>query len=192
MPDAEVKAREIKSIASEVAQCQLCGLCESRKNVVPGAGDSGAKLVIVGEGPGAMEDESGLPFVGRSGRLLDKIIAANGTLKRPEIFITNVVKCRPPGNRTPLPVEIETCKHYLIRQLNAIRPAVVLCMGSTATQALTGLQDPLGKLRGRNLSMMKLALVATYHPSYGLRMGEPIVKLMENDFGLAATLAQEV
>lgn len=192
MPDASATARYIKEIASEVANCQLCSLWESRKNVVPGAGDTGTKLVVVGEGPGAMEDESGLPFVGRSGKLLDNIIASHGTLKRSEIFITNVVKCRPPGNRTPLPAEIEMCKPYLIRQLNAIRPAVVLCMGSTAAQALTGRFDSLSKLRGRNLSTLKPALVVTYHPSYGLRMGEPIVKLMENDFGIAASLAQEV
>ncbi len=198
MPDASQDAQVLDNaardermaqIASEIAACCNCVLCESRKNTVPGTGDFGAKLVIVGEGPGAWEDEQGLPFVGRSGKLLDQIIASDGRLKRSDIFITNVVKCRPPGNRTPLPGEILACKSYLISQLNTIRPRVVLCMGSTAAQTLSGQVASLTRLRGRNLSGMSPAIVATYHPSYGLRMGDPVVKLMESDYALACSLA---
>ncbi len=187
--DSLTKAERMDQIVREIALCRKCPLCESRKNTVPGAGDYGAKLVIVGEGPGAQEDEQGKPFVGRSGRLLDQIIASHGALKRSDIFITNVVKCRPPGNRTPLPTEIEACKSYLIGQLNTLRPRVVLCMGSTATQTLSGQPGSLTRLRGRNLSGMSPAIVATFHPSYGLRMGDPVVKLMETDYAFACSLA---
>lgn len=183
------KTERMIEIAKEVASCTKCPLCDSRKNPVPGEGDFGAKLVIVGEGPGAWEDEQGRPFVGRSGKLLDQIIERNGTFRRSEIFITNVVKCRPPGNRTPLPLEIEACKAYLFRQLDAMRPKVVLCMGSTASQTLSGQTASLTRLRGKNLSGLKPAIVATYHPSYGLRMGDQVVKLMESDYALACSLA---
>lgn len=189
MLDDAAKAERMIQMANEIAACRRCPLCESRKNTVPGAGSCGAKLVIVGEGPGAWEDEQGLPFVGRSGKLLDQIIDSHGAFKRADIFITNVVKCRPPGNRTPLPAEILACKSYLITQLNILRPKVVLCMGSTATQTLSGQLAPLTRLRGRNLSGLSPAIVATYHPSYGLRMGDPVVKLMESDYALACSLA---
>lgn len=189
MSDDLSKSQRIEQIAVEIAICQRCHLHESRKNPVPGAGDYNARLVIVGEGPGAWEDEQGKPFVGRSGKLLDQIIEKHGVLKRSEIFITNVVKCRPPGNRTPMPEEIKMCKDHLIAQLNTIRPRAILCLGSTAAQTLSGQTSPLTRLRGRNLSGLKPAIVATYHPSYGLRMGEPVVKLMESDFALACSLA---
>ncbi len=189
MPDDLSKAQRIEQIASTITACRSCQLCESRKNPVPGAGDYNAKLVIVGEGPGAWEDEQGKPFVGRSGKLLDQIIEKHGELKRSEIFITNVVKCRPPGNRTPLPEEIKMCKGHLVAQLNTIRPRAILCMGSTAAQTLSGQTASLTRLRGRNLSGLNPAIVATFHPSYGLRMGEPIVKLMESDFVLACGIA---
>ena len=189
MLDDAAKAERMAKIASEIAACRRCPLHESRKNTVPGAGSFGAKLVIVGEGPGAWEDEQGLPFVGRSGKLLDQIIDSHGAFNRSDIFITNVVKCRPPGNRTPLPAEILACKSYLIAQLDIVRPKVVLCMGSTATQTLSGQLASLTRLRGRNLSGRSPAIVATYHPSYGLRMGDPVVKLMESDYALACSLA---
>lgn len=188
----ETSKVQLNIIAQEVTGCTACSLSAQRKNPVPGVGSADAKIVIVGEGPGANEDEVGLPFVGRSGKLLDKIIENNGSMARRDIFITNVVKCRPPENRTPRPEEIALCRHYLIKQLNAIRPKVVLCMGSTATQTLTGETMALGKLRGRNLAGKKPAIIATYHPSYGLRMGESIVKLMQIDFDLACTFALEV
>lgn len=188
MSDASKSERMIE-IAKAIAECRSCTLCESRKNTVPGEGSHIAKLVIVGEGPGAWEDEQGRPFVGRSGKLLDQIIERNGTFKRSEIFITNVVKCRPPGNRTPLPAEIEACREYLWKQLDAMRPRVVLCMGSTAAQTLSGQTASLTRLRGRNLSGLSPAIIATYHPSYGLRMGDQVVKLMESDYALACSLA---
>ncbi|MDA8080201.1 MAG: uracil-DNA glycosylase [Actinomycetota bacterium] len=187
--DGVTKVERMDQIVREIGLCRKCSLCESRRNTVPGVGDYAAKLVIVGEGPGAQEDEQGKPFVGRSGRLLDQIIASHGVLKRSDIFITNVVKCRPPGNRTPLPTEIEACKSYLIGQLNTLRPRVILCMGSTATQTLSGQLGALTRLRGRNLSGMSPAIVATFHPSYGLRMGDPVVKLMETDYAFACSLA---
>ncbi len=191
MLDNAAKVDRMIQISGEIALCRQCELCNSRKNAVPGDGDFLAKLVIVGEGPGAWEDEQGLPFVGRSGKLLDQVIAKDGRLKRSEIFITNVVKCRPPGNRTPLPEEILACKSFLFAQLSTMRPRVVLCMGSTAAQTLSGQLAPLTRLRGRNLSGLSPAIVATYHPSYGLRMGDSVVKLMESDFSLACSLALE-
>ncbi|NNN18226.1 MAG: uracil-DNA glycosylase [Acidimicrobiaceae bacterium] len=191
MLEEQSKLHRMELIASEIATCRRCPLCESRKNAVPGDGDSGAKLVIVGEGPGAWEDEQGKPFVGRSGKLLDQIIERHGALKRSEIYITNVVKCRPPANRTPLPTEIDICKEYLVAQLNTMRPKAVLCMGSTATRTLSGQSESLTRLRGRNLSGRAPAIVATFHPSYGLRMGDTVVKVMESDYALACGLALE-
>lgn len=191
MSELSSTASTLKVISDEILQCHQCSLSNSRKRAVPGEGDTSARMVIVGEGPGAQEDEMGRPFVGRSGKLLDRIISSHGGISRQEIFITNVVKCRPPGNRTPMPSEIEKCKPFLTRQLNALRPKVILCLGSTAAQVLTGQQLSLSRLRGRNLSGLKPAIVVTYHPSYGLRMGEPIVKLMASDFSLAASFASE-
>lgn len=184
-------SNKLKIISDEVLQCSLCALGAGRKNAVPGEGSALARMVIVGEGPGAQEDDMGRPFVGRSGKLLDEIIASHGGISRRDIFITNVVKCRPPGNRTPTPSEIETCKRFLTRQLDALRPKVILCLGATAALALTGQQLSLSRLRGRNLSGLNPAIVVTYHPSYGLRMGESIVKLMAYDFALAARFALE-
>jgi DNA polymerase len=144
--------------------------------------------MAIGEAPGEREDKEGKPFVGQAGQLLTQLLEEVG-LSRDDIFITNVVKCRPPGNRTPLPGEIEACKSYLKTQLDILLPKVVLCMGSTATQTLSGQLDSLTRLRGRNLSERSPAIVATFHPSYGLRMGDPVVKLMESDYALACGLA---
>lgn len=179
----------MEEVALDVRRCRLCSLGSGRKNAVPGSGDYRARLVIVGEGPGAWEDELGEPFVGRSGKLLDKVIESHGGLMRSDIFITNVVKCRPPNNRTPLPQEMAACRVHLKKQLDTIRPKVILCMGSTAAQALTGQALPLSRIRGRNLSGLKPAIFATYHPSYGLRMGDQVIRYMESDFALAANLA---
>lgn len=191
MSEISQASSTLKIISDEILQCNQCTLSTSRKNAVPGEGSTQARMVIVGEGPGAQEDDMGRPFVGRSGKLLDGIIASHGGISRSDIFITNVVKCRPPGNRTPTPGEIEKCKLFLTRQLNALRPKVILCLGSTAALTLTGQQLSLSRLRGRNLSGLKPAIVVTYHPSYGLRMGESIVKLMASDFALAASFATE-
>lgn len=183
------KGSKLEVIAGEIANCQGCDLSKTRTHPVPGEGNPDAKLVLVGEGPGAQEDAKGRPFVGRSGKLLDEIISANGVFTREDLFITNVVKCRPPENRTPLPHEIAACSHHLIGQLDTLRPKAVLCLGSTASQMLTGQQIAIGRLRGRNLAGLKPAIIVTYHPSYGLRMGEPIVKLMASDYALAANFA---
>lgn len=187
----ESKESSMLKINAEISSCRCCVLAKARKNTVPGKGSYQAKLVIVGEAPGASEDEVGEPFVGRSGKLLDKIIEDHGVFKRSEIFITNAVRCRPPGNRPPAPDEVTACKGFLYRQLDIVRPRVVLCLGSTATFALTGQALSLSRLRGRNLSSAKPAIVATYHPSYGLRMGDSVVQLMASDYALACSLVQE-
>lgn len=186
------KSRALAVIADEVKTCVKCDLSRTRKTAVPGTGSSTAKMVIVGEAPGACEDEVGEPFVGRSGKLLDEIIATQEGLRRSDIFVTNTVRCRPANNRRPLPNEIFQCNAYLRRQLDVLSPDVVLALGSTAAEVLTGETIALGKLRGRNLAESRPAIVVTYHPSYGLRMGSSIVQLMKSDLEVAFRFVTEV
>jgi DNA polymerase len=171
-PGAEVdrsrNAEELAVVASQVAGCTKCGLCRTRTNTVPGEGHPQARLVFVGEGPGADEDATGRPFVGRAGQLLDKMIGAM-KLRREDVYIANVVKCRPPNNRTPLPDEVDACEPYLMRQLEILRPEVVCALGATAAHTLLETQDALGRLRGRWYDWRGLRLMVTYHPAYLLR-----------------------
>lgn len=159
----------IAQIASEIAACRACGLCSTRTNTVPGAGSITAELVFVGEGPGADEDASGEPFVGKAGELLTKMIGAMG-LSRDQVFICNVVKCRPPANRTPAPDEVAACMGYLHRQLAAIRPKVICTLGNTPLRALMN-DDSLGitRLRGTRLDYRGTPLIPTFHPAFLLR-----------------------
>jgi uracil-DNA glycosylase len=161
-------------IQQDIGDCKRCRLHEQRNKIVFGSGDPAARLVLVGEGPGADEDASGLPFVGRAGQLLTQMI--DGTAKkegiaitRPDVYICNVVKCRPPENRTPEPDEMATCGQFLFRQLTAIHPAAILALGSTAAKALLGGKDGVTKLRGRWHKWNNIPLMVTYHPSYLLR-----------------------
>ncbi|MEO5588061.1 MAG: uracil-DNA glycosylase [Gemmatimonadaceae bacterium] len=158
----------LAGIATAVSRCSLCDLFKTATLGVPGTGAERARLVCVGEAPGAKEDESGLPFVGAAGQLLTKILAAVN-LSRDEVFITNVVKHRPPGNRNPSPDEIEACSPYLIRQLELIQPKVIVAFGTFAAQTLLHSKLPIGKLRGEVHRYHGIPLVVTYHPAALLR-----------------------
>ncbi|MFQ6045487.1 MAG: uracil-DNA glycosylase family protein [Gemmatimonadales bacterium] len=166
--DDPLSGKSLDEIAEIVHSCTLCALCESRTNAVPGEGPGDARLVVVGEGPGAVEDETGRPFVGRAGELLTDILAAID-LPRESVFICNVVKCRPPNNRKPQQDEIDRCVPYLYRQLEIIRPAVILAMGGTAAEALLGVRQSLGGLRNKVHEFRGTPLVVTYHPAALLR-----------------------
>jgi len=159
---------DLDAVASVVHHCAKCPLCEDRKHTVPGEGNPGARLMLVGEGPGATEDETGRPFVGRAGELLNTILASID-LTREEVFIANVVKCRPPSNRKPLPEEVAACLPYLERQVALIRPTVMLALGATAAESLLGVRKSLGQLRERVHSYHGIPLVVTYHPAALLR-----------------------
>ena len=158
----------LKAIAEAVESCTRCPLYKTANRGVPGAGAAKARLVCVGEAPGANEDETGLPFVGAAGALLTKILAAV-ELTREEVFITNVVKHRPPGNRNPMPNEIEACSPYLVRQLELIKPKVIVAFGTFAAQTLLNSKTPIGKLRGEVHKYHGIPLVVTYHPAALLR-----------------------
>lgn len=156
------------ALTMQVAACQLCPLAKTRKNVVFGEGDPKARLVFVGEAPGADEDEQGLPFVGKAGQLLTKIINAM-ELDRKDVYICNILKCRPPGNRNPLPEEIRLCEPYLKKQLGLISPQVICALGSFAAKTLLHTETPITALRGRFQHYEGIALMPTYHPAYLLR-----------------------
>lgn len=158
----------LATVAAEVESCTLCPLYKTANRGVPGSGNPMARLVCIGEGPGANEDEQGLPFVGAAGQLLTKILAAVD-LSRDDVFITNVVKHRPPGNRNPEPTEIEACTPYLIRQLDLIQPKVILALGTFAAQTLLNTKTPIGKLRGDVHRYRGIPVVVTYHPAALLR-----------------------
>lgn len=183
-PEAPAPAIELPSIApandsmlrilQDIGDCRRCRLHEGRNKIVFGSGNEKAKLVFVGEGPGADEDEQGLPFVGRAGQLLTQMIdntaAREGiAIKRPDVYICNVVKCRPPGNRTPEPDEMEICGQFLFRQLMAIRPKAICALGGTAAKALLGAREGVTRMRGKWRQWRDIPVMVTYHPSYLLR-----------------------
>jgi DNA polymerase len=159
---------DLPGLAERIRECRYCSLCESRRNTVPGEGPADARLLVVGEGPGATEDDTGRPFVGRAGELLSEILDAI-ECPRARVFICNVVKCRPPGNRKPLPEEIAACVPYLHRQIELVRPAVLLAMGGTAAETLLNTRQALGALRGRVHEFRGIPLIVTYHPAALLR-----------------------
>jgi uracil-DNA glycosylase family 4 len=158
----------LEEIRAELEECRRCELCKGRKTIVFGVGDPRARLVFVGEAPGREEDEKGEPFVGEAGRLLDRILFAMG-MSREEVYICNVEKCRPPGNRDPRPEEIEACEPYLKRQLAAIRPRVIITLGKFAAQTLLRDQTPISRLRGQWREYEGIPLMPTYHPAFLLR-----------------------
>ncbi|MFL5603488.1 MAG: uracil-DNA glycosylase family protein [Gemmatimonadaceae bacterium] len=168
IPSAIEKLDTLEEIAKKVAKCTRCPLYETATNGVPGEGNPRAKLVCVGEAPGAKEDETGRPFVGQAGQLLTKILAAID-LTREQIFIVNVLKHRPPGNRNPRPEEVEACSPYLIRQLELIKPKVIVAFGTFAAQTLLNTKTPIGQLRGLVHKYHGIPLVVTYHPAALLR-----------------------
>lgn len=158
----------LEAIQEDIGDCKRCPLHSGRHTIVFGQGDPNARLMFVGEGPGADEDAQGLPFVGRAGQLLNNMIAAMG-LKREQVYIANVVKCRPPSNRTPEPEEANTCLPFLMRQIDVIRPQVLVALGATAATYLLGQRQPLASLRGRIHAVRGSSLIVTYHPAYLLR-----------------------
>jgi len=162
-------AAELLAVAAEVAACRRCKLCEGRQHAVPGEGSPQARILFVGEGPGAEEDRTGRPFVGRAGQLLDDILVKGMKLARQDVYIANVVKCRPPGNRVPEPDEVAACAGYLDRQIAALQPAVICALGSTAARRLLDDERPLSSLRGRTHEFRGLPVIVTYHPAYLLR-----------------------
>ena len=172
LQDMVIKQEEpdsLDKIAGEIAQCSKCRLCEKRKKVVPGMGVLNPDVMVVGEGPGADEDEQGLPFVGRAGQYLDKWLAAIGLSRTTNCFIGNVVKCRPPMNRDPQPDEIASCIPYLERQIAIIKPKFILTVGRISSAVLTGQEAGIGRLRGFTYSFKGIPLIPTYHPSAVLR-----------------------
>ncbi|HYS69470.1 MAG TPA: uracil-DNA glycosylase [Gemmatimonadaceae bacterium] len=168
IPSAIDKLDSLEEIAKKVKKCTRCPLYETASNPVPGEGNPKAELVCVGEAPGAKEDETGRPFVGQAGQLLTKILAAID-LTREQVFICNVLKHRPPGNRNPRPEEVEACSPYLIRQLELIKPKVIVAFGTFAAQTLLNSKTPIGQLRGLVHKYHGIPLVVTYHPAALLR-----------------------
>lgn len=156
-------------LAGRVAGCSACGLCEGRKNTVFGVGNQEAPWMVVGEAPGAEEDARGQPFVGQAGQLLDAMLAALSLTRERDVYITNVLKCRPPGNRNPAPEEVAQCSGYLTRQVALVNPRLLILMGRFAAQTLLGTDASIASLRGRVHKVGSIPAIVTYHPAYLLR-----------------------
>ncbi len=161
-------AKRLEMLREYIGDCTRCGLCEHRQNIVFGVGNPHARLMFVGEGPGRDEDLQGEPFVGKAGQLLDKMIGAMG-LKRDDVYICNVVKCRPPNNRDPEPQEVARCAPFLRKQIEMVNPEVIVALGKFASNTLTRNDGALGKIRGRWHTFGEIDLMPTYHPAYLLR-----------------------
>jgi DNA polymerase len=166
---AAIELMQWDALAQAVASCEACGLCAGRRNTVFGVGDTQADWLIVGEAPGENEDLQGEPFVGQAGRLLDNMLKSLGLDRKRKVYIANVLKCRPPGNRNPEPAEVAQCEPFLRRQVQLLQPKIILAMGRFAVQSLLGSDEPIGKLRGRSHEYMGVPLIVTYHPAYLLR-----------------------
>ncbi|MRJ06020.1 MAG: uracil-DNA glycosylase [Epsilonproteobacteria bacterium] len=180
------REEELEKLKKEVERCTKCPLHLTRTRPVFGEGSIDAKLFFVGEGPGAMEDKSGRPFVGRSGKLLTQLLSEVG-LDRGEVYIGNIVKCRPPQNRVPTPEEAEKCKPYLLKQIDIINPSVIVCLGKTAFYYLLGKKMPISRARGQIFRVKERKVVPTFHPSYLLRNPEAL-PLARQDFQLIKSL----
>ena len=177
------------ALRAAVADCRACSLCESRTQTVFGVGHLKAHWMVVGEAPGEQEDLQGEPFVGKSGQLLDNMLRALGLSRTAlgdeddpakQVFIANTLKCRPPGNRNPLPQELSECEPYLVRQIELVRPRIILAMGRFAVQSLLRTTEPIGKLRGRVHQFQGVPLIVTYHPAYLLRNLEDKAKAWDD------------
>lgn len=156
------------SLKNQALLCRKCELHKSRRNVVFGDGDPDARLMFIGEAPGFDEDLQGLPFVGQAGKLLTRMIEAMG-LSRDDVYICNVLKCRPPGNRSPRPEEIGACNGYLLKQIEIISPKIICCLGKFAAHLILGTEEPISKIRGREFEFKGTVLIPTFHPAYLLR-----------------------
>lgn len=171
----------LAELGQEASVCTRCALAAGRTTVVFGMGNPKADLMFVGEGPGREEDLQGLPFVGRSGQLLDRLMRQELGIDRSQCYVANTVKCRAPGNRDPLPEEIESCRPYLEGQIELVDPRVVVTLGNVATRALLGRHEGIGRLRGRTYPFRAGVLVPTYHPAAALRGGGQVVAEMRAD-----------
>jgi len=181
------KHKKLQIIRRDLGVCKRCNLHTTRKNIVFGAGNPRASLLLAGEAPGEQEDLSGHPFVGRSGVLLDKVLTEAG-IKREDVYVTNIVKCRPPGNRNPFQYEVEKCTPFLFRQITTISPKVIISLGRVASNLLLNNKRPLNSLRGSVYSYMGASLIPTYHPSYILRGGNKDLDLLKADIALALSI----
>ncbi len=173
------KIEELRKLEEQVKKCTKCDLCESRTNVVFGVGDPDARLMFVGEAPGYYEDEQGEPFVGKAGQLLTKIIESIG-MKRSDVYLANILKCRPPENRNPNTNEIVMCSPHSIKQIEIIRPEIICALGIFAAQTLLDTTESIGELRGKFFEYQKAKLLATYHPAYLLRNPDDKRKVWED------------
>ncbi len=171
----------LAALEREALDCTRCPLAAGRTQVVFGVGDPAARIMFIGEGPGREEDLRGEPFVGRSGQLLDRLMAEELGMDRTSCYIANVVKCRPPGNRDPKPEEIEACRPYLESQVDLIAPAVVVTLGNFATRLMLDTTEGIKRLRGRSYPFRTGVIVPTYHPSAALRSGGQVVAEMRAD-----------
>lgn len=192
MATAEQRREELVELFREVRNCERCPLHATRTQAVFGAGNANANLMFVGEAPGQQEDLQGIPFVGRAGKLLDELLAANG-LARDDVFIANVLKSRPPGNRDPQPDEIEACKPYLFRQVELIEPTVICTLGNFSTKLLTGSPTGISRVHGvpqvHQLGQRTVQIFPIYHPAAGLRTPSVKEQLREDFRKLPALLA---
>ena len=159
----------LKKLNSECVECTSCNLSETRKNVVVGKGNESAQVVIIGEGPGEQEDITGLPFVGRAGKMLDTALSSVNIDPLEDCYITNIVKCRPPNNRKPSAVESEACMPWLNEQINLLKPKIIILAGSTAVQSFLGIDEPISKIRGQWIEKDNIKYMPIFHPSYLLR-----------------------
>lgn len=175
-------ASDWDGLRAQVSNCQRCKLCATRTNTVFGVGNPAASLMVVGEGPGADEDASGEPFVGRAGKLLDEMLKAIGRSRSENVFIANVVKCRPPGNRDPEKDEVEACRNYLDAQIAHVKPKLIVALGRIAAQRLLLTDEPLSKLRGplHEYGLSQTPVFVTYHPAYLLRAPKEKAKSWED------------
>lgn len=176
----EAPHESLTAIRADLGDCRRCGLCAGRHNIVFGVGTEQADLVVVGEAPGHDDDLTGEPFVGPAGQMLDRMLLNVLGLPREQVYIANIVKCRPPGNRNPLPDEIAACRPFLERQLLAIRPKLILVLGSVALRALLGTDQGILKLRGQWTSWRDIEVLPTFHPAYLLRNPDEKKKTFED------------
>ena len=176
----------LSELEHEASTCRSCALNETRQRVVFSSGPSNASVMVVGEAPGAEEDRTGLPFVGRSGSLLRRLLDEVG-LPQESLYVANVVKCRPPANRTPRRAEISACRHFLQGQIKLVAPLVVITLGNTASRTVLETKDPIGQLRGR-VHRGHPDVVPTFHPAAALRGGPAVVDSLRSDLALAAAL----
>ena len=179
----------LDEIRKDLGDCQRCQLAGTRTNIVFGSGSPDTRLVFVGEAPGSDEDRQGIPFVGRAGQLLTKIIESIG-IKRDDVYICNVLKCRPPGNRNPEPAEVAECSPFLKRQIESLNPKIVCCLGAFPAQSLMGMNVPISKFRGEFHMVDGIRYIATFHPAYLLRNASKKREVWEDMKKISATLAE--